>query len=894
MKWTRIIIITSNEHTADHISRILTEKTGIKAEVFSSPAALPSDFASGELLFIGHEIFSSLSPEVFRSAFFSRAPSKIYIIPENLINELSTRFHLAAPEIIPQNCTAHELSMAMAFLDILCPGTPAGDYFYSLVNQLPDVVYTINSAGNFTFISDKIKEYGYEPADLIGRHYSILIHPEDIPAVSRDMVLPKLRGRVTGDHNAPKLFDERRACPRSTSNMELRLVPAKEKEKQIYHSNVLVNASGVYNQNDRSKFLGTVGVISEIKKKSGDGLRKDTVKIPEIIFRTDDDGNFTYLSREVRNLGFAPEDFIGRHYSELFAQIGEPPPPAHDPDFTDFSAEQAKNAKPSDTPALHEWSEVNARGMYVETADRSRKFVGTIGVIRNISTRKRDEEIHQRITSALEGQLKNFESSIHKAQELQKKLNTMLLPGISDLNIHALLMPSETLSGDFFDIRMIDNVLFIILADCTGHGIEAAMDATLLKAISDRHLWLLHKLKAPEIFLEHMNLDLIKYKEDDKFPAMSACVIDLASKELFFSTAGAEIPLLINSGKVTRLSIRKGMVLGYKKDLAFIKHRYELKPGDILLLYSDALPEIQLNAHQLVEIEGVEKLAGKLGRGLNADSESLLREISSLHKGIMPLMDDLTMVMVQYLEPVARNFSINTEDKISLLQERLKNDCSYFSYNTNDIMQINIALGEMIINAVQHGNAGLPDKHVDVSWEISCQTAVIKITDEGTGFNLQSVPDPRDIARLKKLIDENNVKEYSSGRGIWLAKSYMDSVTYNEKGNQVIMTKKRSPLTPGFLFSYHEILKNEGNDTPITDWNEEINIGNLLKSADEKIVIIFKKNYFIKSHDIVKIIELVNSLRTSNISAEFYIENMSVKSLLSDMDIKSIANIRIH
>ena len=112
--------------------------------------------------------------------------------------------------------------------------------------------------------------------------------------------------------------------------------------------------------------------------------------------------------------------------------------------------------------------------------------------------------------------------------------------------------------------------------------------------------------------------------------------------------------------------------------------------------------------------------------------------------------------------------------------------------------------------------------------------------------------------------------------------------------HQVIMTKKRSPLTPGFLFSYHEILKNEGNDTPITDWNEEINIGNLLKSADEKIVIIFKKNYFIKSHDIVKIIELVNSLRTSNISAEFYIENMSVKSLLSDMDIKSIANIRIH
>ena len=94
-----------------------------------------------------------------------------------------------------------------------------------------------------------------------------------------------------------------------------------------------------------------------------------------------------------------------------------------------------------------------------------------------------------------------------------------------------------------------------------------------------------------------------------------------------------------------------------------------------------------------------------------------------------------------------------------------------------------IALDEAFVNAVKHGNKSDPTKLVRVGSELSPTEACFTIEDEGEGFDVQTIPDPRDPANLFK----------SSGRGVLLIYNIMDEVEYNAQGNRVKMVKRPEP-----------------------------------------------------------------------------------------------------
>ena len=91
-----------------------------------------------------------------------------------------------------------------------------------------------------------------------------------------------------------------------------------------------------------------------------------------------------------------------------------------------------------------------------------------------------------------------------------------------------------------------------------------------------------------------------------------------------------------------------------------------------------------------------------------------------------------------------------------------------------------IALDEAFVNAVKHGNHNDPTKLVRITAELSAKEARFTIEDEGEGFNVQEIPDPRDPANLFK----------TSGRGVLLMYNIMDEVKYNERGNRLTMVKR--------------------------------------------------------------------------------------------------------
>ncbi len=91
-----------------------------------------------------------------------------------------------------------------------------------------------------------------------------------------------------------------------------------------------------------------------------------------------------------------------------------------------------------------------------------------------------------------------------------------------------------------------------------------------------------------------------------------------------------------------------------------------------------------------------------------------------------------------------------------------------------------VALDEAFVNAVKHGNKSDPTKLVRVGAELSPTEACFTVEDEGEGFDVQTIPDPRDPSNLFK----------TSGRGVLLIYNIMDEVEYNAQGNRVKMVKR--------------------------------------------------------------------------------------------------------
>ena len=116
------------------------------------------------------------------------------------------------------------------------------------------------------------------------------------------------------------------------------------------------------------------------------------------------------------------------------------------------------------------------------------------------------------------------------------------------------------------------------------------------------------------------------------------------------------------------------------------------------------------------------------------------------------------------------------------LEEALLRQVARRGYDGADRFAIKLALEEGLNNAIRHGNGHDRTKQVEVRFSVTDRRVVIRIADQGRGFDPSGVPDP--------TTDEN--LEKPCGRGIMLMRAYMDEVKYNPKGNEVHMVKHKS------------------------------------------------------------------------------------------------------
>jgi serine/threonine-protein kinase RsbW len=125
----------------------------------------------------------------------------------------------------------------------------------------------------------------------------------------------------------------------------------------------------------------------------------------------------------------------------------------------------------------------------------------------------------------------------------------------------------------------------------------------------------------------------------------------------------------------------------------------------------------------------------------------------------------------------------SSPDSIAAVDEFLESWLRERDVPEDTIADLAIAITELVNNAIKHGNKNDPSKVVTVALRLVNGQAEVTISDQGPGFNPDSIPNP--------VAEENLLKEV--GRGIYIARSLMDSIEYaflQEKGTRVIVTKK--------------------------------------------------------------------------------------------------------
>lgn len=92
-------------------------------------------------------------------------------------------------------------------------------------------------------------------------------------------------------------------------------------------------------------------------------------------------------------------------------------------------------------------------------------------------------------------------------------------------------------------------------------------------------------------------------------------------------------------------------------------------------------------------------------------------------------------------------------------------------------LNFRVGVAEALANAMMYGNSRDPSKHVKLEAWCGSDRVRIRITDQGSGFDPSSLPDP--------TLPQNRSR--SRGRGVFLIRELMDEVAFNEQGNSVDM-----------------------------------------------------------------------------------------------------------
>ncbi|MGZ8219799.1 SpoIIE family protein phosphatase [Methylomagnum sp.] len=223
-------------------------------------------------------------------------------------------------------------------------------------------------------------------------------------------------------------------------------------------------------------------------------------------------------------------------------------------------------------------------------------------------------------------------------------------PGRGAATLVSHYAPLGLVSGDFFEVLAVsDSAVGLMIADVMGHGVQAALVTAMLRALMRDQRGL---AADPGAFLTAINQSLCDILDECRlavFASAFALVADLNTGTLGYANAGHPCPILLRRRTGAALNIdgaahSNGGVLGVNRRAVFHTGRCDLVAGDLVLLFTDGMFEIERGGGEILEPEGLLALAAKL---MDLPGEALVRELVEAVRRVSPtgeFGDDVCLV----------------------------------------------------------------------------------------------------------------------------------------------------------------------------------------------------------------------------------------------------------
>lgn len=234
------------------------------------------------------------------------------------------------------------------------------------------------------------------------------------------------------------------------------------------------------------------------------------------------------------------------------------------------------------------------------------------------------------------------------ACDVQRALLPEAAPTVAGLDVAALTRPALGVGGDYFDfLTHADGRLTVVCADVSGKGMAAALLMATLRAFVHSHGEADLPLTA---LVATLNRRLYDSTAPNRFATFCVLRCDAGGRALDYVNAGHEPPVIVRAGGAIERLAAGGPALGVLPEATFHAGRIDLRPGDVVALYSDGLSDA-------LDAAGVEfgeaRLVASIGHHAARPARELVRAVIGAVDRFAAgtaQFDDMTLVALRATE----------------------------------------------------------------------------------------------------------------------------------------------------------------------------------------------------------------------------------------------------
>jgi phosphoserine phosphatase RsbU/P len=257
-------------------------------------------------------------------------------------------------------------------------------------------------------------------------------------------------------------------------------------------------------------------------------------------------------------------------------------------------------------------------------------------------------------TFANEEQLVSINKELNIARQIQSSTLPRSVPQLAGFDMAVRYAPMSAVAGDFYDFISVDaHRVGVLVADVTGHGVPAALIASMLKVAFSAQIEHAHD---PARVLTGLNQALCG-KFEEHFVTAAYLFVDLQQCTLKYAAAGHPPMLMLSQDGAARDVEENGVMLGLFPEAAYSCVEIPAHAGDRCLLYTDGLFEAQNAAREEYgKARCREFLAKRRGLAAPKFADALLADIADFsgRAGATAQEDDITLLVLD-IQPVQPN-----------------------------------------------------------------------------------------------------------------------------------------------------------------------------------------------------------------------------------------------